>query len=93
MLKKVTSKKPKAGHKNQVPETYLSPIPTPEQDKLDNQAFWRLVRDDSDAQLKCRLTASELLGKSLAMFTENVNNKHDFNDELKVNVVFTKRAD
>jgi hypothetical protein len=36
------------------------------------QMFWTEIIEDSGNQLKDRLKAAELLGKSMAMFTENV---------------------
>jgi phage terminase small subunit len=36
------------------------------------QMFWTEIIEDNENQLKDRLKAAELLGKSMAMFTENV---------------------
>jgi hypothetical protein len=61
------------------PFTYPNIIIDSETEKHKNQAFWVSVRDnpDPDVKIKDRLTASELLGKSLAMFTENIDVKDD----------------
>jgi phage terminase small subunit len=44
-------------------------------DRQARQSFWTEVMKDPDADMKDRLKASELLGKSEADFTENHNHK------------------
>ncbi len=43
--------------------------------RVERQAFWTQVMDDTKAEMGARLKASELLGKSEADFTEKV--KHE----------------
>lgn len=48
--------------------------------RVERQAFWTEVMCDTKADIRDRLKASELLGKSEADFTENV--RHDIADSF-----------
>lgn len=49
--------------------------------RLDRQAFWTEVMNDKDQEMKNRLKASELLGKSEADFTEKIQATGDIHIE------------
>lgn len=51
--------------------------------RQERQEFWTSVMQDTGEDMKNRLKAAELLGKSNADFTENVNLKHDLGATLK----------
>lgn len=51
--------------------------------RQERQEFWTQVMMDAEEDMKNRLRASELLGKSMADFTDNVALKHDLAATLK----------
>lgn len=51
--------------------------------RQDRQKFWSLTMSDKNADMKDRLKASELLGKSEADFTDNLNVRASLDEKLR----------